>query len=95
MSPEADKILGLFLKKIRDLSGGDVTVDPLLGYDPDTGSIEQFYRMRVIFPSDCDDDGFIGVEFVEASYTGLEESFMVWFYRAIATAAMMFIAGEE
>lgn len=95
MSSEAEKILGLFLKKIRDLSGGDVTVDPLLGYNPDTGSIEQYYRMRVIFPSDYDDDGFIGVEFVEASYTELEESFMVWFYGAIATAAIMSIAGEE
>lgn len=94
MSPEAEKILGLFLKKIRDLSGGDVTVDPILGYNPDTGSIEQYYRMRVIFPSDYDDDGFIGVEFVDSSYIALEESFMDWYYKAVATAAMMYIAGE-
>lgn len=55
MNPEANENLGMFMKKkkIRELSGGDVTVDPLLGYNPDTGSIEQCYRMRVIFPSDC------------------------------------------
>lgn len=81
------------MKKIRELSGGEVTVDPILGYNPDTGSIEQYYKMRIIFPSDYE-DGFVGVEFVDSSYIALEESFMDWYYKATATAAMMYIAGE-
>lgn len=93
MDSEANKILGLFMKKMRELSGGDVTVDPILGYNPDTGSIEQYYKMRIIFPSDYE-DGFIGIEFVDSSYVALEESFVDWYYKAVATAAMMYIAGE-
>lgn len=81
------------MKNIRELSGGEVTVDPILGYNPDTGSIEQYYKMRIIFPSDYE-DGFVGVEFVDSSYIALEESFMDWYYKAAATAAMMYIAGE-